>query len=122
MSDDLAQELIKAQAVERMAKADHEKAAAVHRIARQNVEDLHNEIGRRMFGAAGFVVGSTVFRTKDRPGREFLYGGIAGRSGSGTRVLIHKKTVSGKWFKNTTELYGVVPSDLEILRHEGGGK
>lgn len=119
MTDNLTHELIKAQATERMAQADYTRALTVLQNARENVREIEFEIAKRIFAAAGFVAGSTVFRdTQHNTGREYLFAGAGPKSGSGHTVYVRKKTKTGNWFKNTTELYSVKPSDLEILRHE----
>lgn len=47
MTDDLAQELVKAQAAERMAQSDYVQAHTALRIAREKVREITAEIGRR---------------------------------------------------------------------------
>lgn len=111
LHDDLAQELIKAQAAARMAQDDYTRAYDVLTNTCNLVRKLENEITRRGFEAVGVQWGKTVltFGKSD----EVLAVGVEGDT-----LLVHRKTVTGKWFKRKDKLWRIKPSDIKVIRHE----
>lgn len=113
MSDDLAQELIKAQAAERMAQADYQQAYTRYKNAQQNTREIVAEIGRRAWIAAGIVFDETVLYVQGREHTKYLAAGIDPFRGD---LVVRAQTRTGKWFKRTTTLYQVKPSDVVIVK------
>ena len=110
--DDLAQELIKAQAVERMAREDFNNAQVALRVAQENVREINTEIGRRSWVAAGVVMGETILHVQGREHTKYLAAGVDGVRGD---LVVHAQTSTGKWFKRTNVLYRVKPSEIVIV-------
>lgn len=113
MSDDLAQELIKAQAAERMAQADLQKARDEWSVAVKNTREITVEISRRAWVAAGVTFGETVLYVKGREHTKYLAVGIDLFRGD---LVVRAQTKTGGWFKRTTALYRVKPSDVVIVK------
>lgn len=113
MSDDLAQELIKAQAAERMALADLQKARDEWNVAVKNVREISVEIGRRAWIAAGIVFDETVVYVRGKEHTKYLAVGVDSLRGD---LVVRAQTKTGGWFKRTNTLYQVKPSDVVIVK------
>ncbi len=113
-SDQLAQELIKAQAEERMAHADYR--AAIDRLneTKTYTTVLMVEIATRSFAQAGVVFGKSVIRRKDDPDVEYLAVGVRSE---GT-LMVRYRTKTGKWFKTAQPLWCVTADKIDIVRNE----
>ena len=110
--DDLAQELIKAQAVERMARDDFDKAQDAWRVAQENVRKINTEIGRRAWVAAGVVMGETILYVQGLEQTKYLAGGVDWMRGD---LVVHAQTKTGNWYERTNVLYRVKPSEIVIV-------
>lgn len=115
--DNLATELIKAQEVERQARAVYLDAHARMVSAQGIVREIETEIANRSFADAGVVMGKTVVSLKNRPGDEMLAVGV-----SGGTLMVRRQTRKGGWFKNAEPLHRVGALDIVIVRQEGDGK
>lgn len=113
MSDDLAQELIKAQAAERMALADMQRARDEWNVASKKTRQIVAEIGRRAWVAAGVTFGETVLYMRDREHTKYLAVGVNDYNGD---LIVRAQTKTGGWFKRTNTLYQVKPSDVVIVK------
>jgi hypothetical protein len=117
MSDDLAQELIAAQAAERMAWDDLNNARIAWRTAVCKTNRLTVEFGKREWVRAGVVMGETILYVRGREQEKYLAAGVDGYRGD---LMVHRQTAKGKWFKRTITLHQVKPSQIVIV--EGGAK
>jgi hypothetical protein len=110
--DTLAQELIKAQAAQRMANSDFQDARVKLRIADDNVREITAEIGRRAWVAAGVVFNETILYVRGREHTKYLATGVDAFRGD---LVVRARTAKGNWFKRTNTLYLVKPSDIVIV-------
>lgn len=113
--DNLATELIKAQEVERQARAVYLDAHKRMVTAQERVRSIETEIANRSFADAGVVMGKTVVSLKSRPGVEMLAVGV-----SGGTLMVRRQTRKGNWFKNAEPMHRIRAPDIVILRQEGG--
>lgn len=113
MSDDLAQELIKAQAAERMALADMQRARDEWKVAEGNTRKIMSEISRRAWVAAGVTFGETVLYVQGREHTKYLAVGVDDYRGD---LVVRAQTKTGGWFKRTNTFYWVKPSDVVIVK------
>lgn len=115
--DTLAQELIKAQAVERMARDDYTRAYNAMTDAQQNVRQLTAEIAKRAWESAGVVFGETILYVRGRENKKYLAAGVDDFRGD---LVVQSQTKTGKWFKRKERLHLVKPSEIVICgKHNG---